>query len=304
MRETLRVPGRRWASFMEGNGASSFRREIRRWTQAFIDALFPPRCLGCGVFYDFRAKGDAEDSGPLIMKEAFFQMAFEEVVRRVLSPQVCPSCVQGFAPLAPPWCPVCGVMFAGRQGHDHLCPACDGISRAFGKARAVGAYAQGWMTAVHRLKYEGKIQLARPLGRLLFMTYCRLWKEAPMDLVLPVPLHRRRMQERGFNQAYLLVRKWPRYAAQSGKAPGAFRIARDILFRTRWEHAQTGLSRSRRRASIRGAFRVKRPDAVAGKKILLVDDVHTTGATVEACAEALTQAGALQVDVLTLARTL
>jgi len=100
------------------------------------------------------------------------------------------------------------------------------------------------------------------------------------------------------------VKDWPRYSLISNKPEFEFRISGDILIRTRWERPQTGLNRKERMAAIQGAFAVKKPFLAAGKRILLVDDVHTTGATAEACAEALTKAGALKVDVLTLARTL
>jgi ComF family protein len=195
-------------------------------------------------------------------------------------------------------------MFHGRQGLDHLCPACDGSVRVFGKARAVGAYAEKMMQAVHRLKYDGKIQLARPLGMLMFHAFCRIWDDDPVDWVMPVPLHRRRLKSRGYNQASLLVRDWPRYSRLSQRPPFAYRISKEILIRTRWEKSQTGLSRKARSAGVRNAFTVKSPSRVRGKKILLVDDVHTTGATIEACAAILRRAGARQVDVLTLARTL
>jgi ComF family protein len=292
------------SSFLSKKPLLFFKRVARRWMTPFRDVLFPSRCLICGILYDAGTNGDDTDFIDWMTEEDLFKASFEQVMNRLLSRCTCPECVTGFVPILSPLCPVCGVMFIGRQGTDHLCPKCDAELRAFGKARAVGVYEQGMMTAVHRLKYEGKIQLAHPFGMLMFILFYRIWNEDPVDVVIPVPLHRRRLKSRGFNQAYLLVKNWPRYSLIYGKPEFAYRISGDILIRTRWERPQTGLNRKERRAGIQGAFAVKKPSLVAGKRILLVDDVHTTGATAEACATALTEAGAFKVDVLTLARTL
>ena len=107
---------------------------------------------------------------------------------------------------------------------------------------------------------------------------------------MPVPLHRKRLVQRGFNQAYLLVRTW-------GKA-----VNRSMLRRTRPTSFQTGLKRKERFANVRGAFAVNDPAAVRGKRVLLVDDVYTTGATVMECTRTLLKNGASSVDILTIAR--
>ncbi|MBW1776068.1 MAG: ComF family protein [Deltaproteobacteria bacterium] len=279
-------------------------KAVSWWWAPFRDALFPPRCLICGVFHDSRPDPDQVRGTDAMDDSRLFKTPFADGMAHVLGSFACPVCMPEFIPIASPLCPVCGVMFPGGQGPDHLCPACDKTVRAFGKARALGAYEQGWMKAVHRLKYDGKIQLGRPLGLLLFSAFCRIWETDPVDRIIPVPLNRRRLKERGFNQAWLLVRDWPRYSRKTGRPDFEYRISDDVLVRTRWERSQTGLGKKERAAGIRDAFAVKSPAKVKGERILLVDDVHTTGATVEACATALTRAGARQVDVLTLARTL
>ena len=115
-----------------------------------------------------------------------------------------------------------------------------------------------------------------------------------IDLVAPVPLHRKRLRQRGFNQAYLLVRRW--------QLPEGTAVVRDLLTRTRDTAPQTGMDRRQRRGNIKNAFCMTRPGQGTGKRVLLVDDVLTTGATAEACAEALIRDGAQRVDVLTPAR--
>ncbi len=285
-------------------GQAPFLPQIaRRWMTPFADALFPSRCLFCRAFYDPEKEGGSGNSGKLSAAASFFQRPWDQGMRQILSAFACPACTKRFVSIASPLCPVCGVMFPGREGVDHLCPACDGTVRAFGKARAVGSYEQGWIEAVHRLKYDGKTQLAGPLGLLMFFAFCRIWGEDPVDVVIPVPLHRWRLMRRGYNQAGLLVKNWTRYSRESGMPGFFFDISEEALSRTRRSRPQAGLGRKKRKADIQGAFTVIKDSRVRGKRILIVDDVHTTGATVEACATALREAGALRVDVLTLART-
>ena len=140
------------------------------------------------------------------------------------------------------------------------------------------------------------MSLAIPLGRLLFDTFRHYWTAGDIDVVAPVPLHRQRFRQRGFNQAYLLVRRWA--------LPEDTVVIRDLLVRIRATAPQTGLDRQQRRINIRKAFSVNRHGQSAGKRVLLVDDVLTTGATADACTDALIRDGATRVDVLTLARAL
>jgi ComF family protein len=189
-----------------------------------------------------------------------------------------------------PICTRCGLIFKSRQGENHLCGECLASEKPYGMARAAGVYDQALMAIVHAYKYDGRVRLAGPLSELLTAVYARHWQPGTIDLVLPVPLHPARLRERGFNQAYLLVRSW-------GDV-----VARDMLQRTRRTPPQTGLGRNGRLSNVKGAFAVKDPAAVENRHILLVDDVYTTGATVMACARILKQCHAAQVDVLTVGR--
>jgi len=152
------------------------------------------------------------------------------------------------------------------------------------------------LVLVHQLKYRGRTVLGAPLGRLLYAAFVRWFSHDPPDLIIPVPLHARRLRQRGFNQAYQLVRGWP-----SRERSG---IAREVLVRRRPTPPQTGLGRRDRRKNIRGAFTVADGKRIDGKRILLIDDVMTTGATLNECAGVLRSAGAARVDCLTLARSL
>ena len=132
----------------------------------------------------------------------------------------------------------------------------------------------------------------------------RLWDIEGIDLVVPVPLHARRLKTRGFNQAFLLVKDWPCFAGASGINITDSLIDRHLFVRDRWTEPQTGLNRKERMGNIKGAFSVTDASKISGKRILLVDDVYTTGATADECSRVLVNNGAEQVDVLTLARAM
>jgi ComF family protein len=208
----------------------------------------------------------------------------------------CPRCRGRWTAATSPLCSRCGVLFKSREGEDHLCGRCLAHPGAFNKARAAGIYDQSLRRAIQALKFKAMVQLANPLGRLLFETFARHWAEDDIDVMAPVPLHRSRFRSRGFNQSWLLMDGWP-------LAEGVAAV-RDLLVRTRGTAPQTGLDRRQRRANIRHAFAMRRPGQSAGRRVLLVDDVLTTGATVEACAAVLLRDGADRVDVVTLARAM
>ena len=250
---------------------------LEKLWEALGQALFPPRCLACGT------AGPPAGDGPL-------------------KGLVCAACADGFQAVESPFCLRCGVMFPGREGPDHLCGDCLRRSRHFDRARAAGVYDQGLMAVILALKYRGKTRSTATLGRLLLETFFRFWPEEPINIIVPVPLHRRRLRQRGFNQAHLLVRRWPQMVLEKTAAPPVWRIERAAMIRRRPTASQTGLDRRARAGNVRDAFEVVRPGAVAGRRILLVDDVMTTGATADACARTLRRAGAERVDVLTLAR--
>ena len=150
------------------------------------------------------------------------------------------------------------------------------------------------MTAVHRFKYGQREDLSRTLGSLLAEFAGRWVGEPEEPVAVPVPLHPRRLRERGFNQSALLAR-------HVARGLGA-KLDLSTLRRTRYTAAQTGLGKDERRKNVRGAFLVIHPSAVKGRTVLLVDDVLTTGNTLNQCARALRRAGARRVLCLVFAR--
>jgi ComF family protein len=202
-----------------------------------------------------------------------------------------------------PLCTCCGEPFSSREGPDHFCEQCLRRARHFRRARALAVYDGCLAALIQSFKYRGKVQLARPLGALLLGAFGFYWGSAGVDLIVPVPLHRSRLRRRGFNQALLLIDRWPSMARAGAASLGSTAIEPRVLRRLRPTPPQTGLQRRERRHNLRGVFGLKDANRVKGRRVLLVDDVLTTGATADECARVLVQAGARWVDVLTLART-
>jgi ComF family protein len=200
---------------------------------------------------------------------------------------LCAECMSQVIWVEFPVCARCG----GRPVADGLCDRCHTSPLRIETIRSVGYFEGVLREAIHRLKYGGRTVLAEPLGDLM-ATY---WMEhsVPVDLVVPVPLHAARLRERGYNQAALLARE---VARRVGLV-----VDERVLIRWRATAPQVELDAGQRKENVRAAFRCA-SDKVAHKRILLIDDVCTTGATLEACAVALYERGAHTVQALTLAR--
>jgi ComF family protein len=201
-------------------------------------------------------------------------------------------------PLAGPLCEVCGNRLVPYALQGQVCIHCEESGPSFEHATAFGEYAGALRGLVHLLKYQSVRSAARPLGISLAGTIREMFSECDGPfLLVPVPLHRERRSTRGFNQSQLIAKVAMR---ELRDLPIAF--ASKVLVRTRSTESQTGYTREQRRANLRGAFKVPDRARVKGCKILLVDDVLTTGATADECARILLRAGAKQVLVATVAR--
>ncbi len=187
-----------------------------------------------------------------------------------------------------------------------LCHLCRQAPPAFVQAVAYGVYQGQLRTLVHLLKYDGMRPIARRLGQLLAGSLeldaaALTASVSSAVLVVPVPLHAAKLRQRGFNHAALLAqsviaemrRRHPRFD---------LRLASGLLERSRATASQAGLTTRQRRQNLRGAFSAPRPAALAGRHVLLIDDVYTTGATARACSRVLIDAGAASVRVATVAR--
>lgn len=275
---------------------------LHKFYRAINQAVFPPKCLVCRTFFQPQAWGVGMNSKPAAGHACARSPSLQSQLDRVLSDYLCPACIRGMVAVESPICVCCGMPFKSRQGDDHPCGECIVSPKKFGIARAPLVYDQILTKVIHSFKYKGKIQLAAPLAELLQTTFRWFWDQESIDMIMPVPLHIKRLRKRGFNQAYLLVRNWNTAAGQNGSKLSDLRIERDVLVRTVFTAPQSALGRAERAVNIKNAFTLVDPDKIIDKRILLVDDVYTTGATVDECARILLKFGARQVDVLTLAR--
>ena len=255
-------------------------------SRAIVQAVFPCRCQACDTLLDPDALSRRQS-----------------LVTLPAGAWLCAACDSSLRPLSSPICCGCGISLNGDACADHLCQKCLTGHFAFQRARAWGAYDGSLKQLIRRFKYDGQLSAAPILGQLLDRVYQDHWSLSSIDMIVAVPLHRRRLRSRGFNQADLLVDEWLRTNRRQGFAPLPA-PKRDVLTRMRAARPQTGLAYGQRQRNMRNAFQCPAPASVTDQRILLVDDVMTTGATADACAHALLKAGARAVDVLTVARVL
>jgi len=231
------------------------------------DALFPPLCIAC-----------------------------KEVLTHEEEKAFCISCSEQISYTSESRCPICGVTFPDSPAGDHWCGSCLEERPIYTFARAAVSYGGVVHDAILQFKYGGSITRGAALAALLadFKFSDVDWPS--FDLIIPVPLHMRRLRKRGFNQSLILARA----LGKKHHLPVDF----SLLKRQKMTQTQTGLDRKEREQNIRGAFAVAHPEKIAGQNIILVDDVLTTGATVNECARVLQKAGAARVAVITLARVM
>jgi ComF family protein len=224
---------------------------------------------------------------------------------------VCKTCILAMTPVSGETCNVCGEGLPGlRQTSEfQTCSACQDSRPLFAKATAYGAYRGELRELIHLLKYEGVLPARHVLGWMLAEAIAKLnisklkIGEGPV-LVVPVPLYSSKKRQRGFNQSELIARTALKNLGLKNEGKLNFQLLTDVLLRERDTVSQIGLTRPQRAENIRGAFRVPHPSRVAGHKVLLVDDVLTTGTTASECARVLRKAGAESVWVATVGRTL
>jgi len=218
---------------------------------------------------------------------------------KISSLPVCQTCLDGIVPIEGPLCSTCGEKLFGQRFDADPAPLCDLCRRAaprFRRAVAFGAYDGPLRDLVHVFKYQWTRPAASLLGSLLNQALAGVEITEPL-LVVPVPLWPGKRRTRGFNQAEEIAR-----ALLRSRPGSSIQLNTALLVRTRETTSQTGLTRNQRRANLRGAFSVTKPEKLKGRTVLLVDDVMTTGATAGECSRVLMRAGAKQVLVATVAR--
>lgn len=245
----------------------SFLPHARTWLEGALNFLYPPVCALCGA-----ARAD------------------------VASGLVCSGCRAQARFVRPPFCERCGLPFEGALTTPFQCANCDGVELHFTSARSAAVAGGIVLEAIHRYKYQRALWLEPFLAGLLVEAASPALRGNGWDVIVPVPLFPAKQREREFNQAERLARH---LSAATG-----IQMLSGALRRVRPTPTQTRLSREQRAANMRGAFAVRRGMDFAGRRVVLVDDVFTTGATTNACAAALRAAGAREVCVWTVARGL
>nr|CAA9253159.1 Competence protein F homolog, phosphoribosyltransferase domain; protein YhgH required for utilization of DNA as sole source of carbon and energy [uncultured Armatimonadetes bacterium] len=242
--------------------SAGLRKQAKLAWDGVLDLVYPPHCLVC---------------------------------ERHARPPLCEDCTAHFAPIPEPVCAVCGRPVEGDAPCRHCAGAPEAGGWGFDTARGAAIYEGALRHAIHRFKYGRMESLGEPLGAYLAnrLVADALLSPPPPDLVIPVPIHASRERRRGFNQANVL-------AAPVAEMLGV-PLRPGLLVRTRKTPPQVGLAPEARRSNLADAFTVPGASELAGRRVLLIDDVFTTGSTVSACARALKEAGAASVRVATLA---
>ncbi len=232
------------------------------WLKSILDFVYPSRCMVCGEWEE------TEDS-------------------------VCPECCGAFDRIGHPMCTVCGKPFESSPS-DHKCGACSIKKPPYDMLRSVGKYEGSLREAVLRFKFNQRTSLAKKLGEMAAEVVNTEYESIDIDSIVPVPLHPTRLRWRGFNQSMLLSR----HIGSRNK----IWVDAYSLRRVRDTTPQVQLTPKQRDFNVRGAFAISKSQFVDGRKILLVDDVATTCATLRECAKVLRKNGAAAVYTLTIAR--
>jgi ComF family protein len=241
----------------------SLADKLKQGTERLVDFILPPRCLGCGG--EIARQGD-----------------------------VCATCWRGLSFIDGAMCECCGLPFDLAETAGMLCGPCMAERPVFDRARAALVYDDGSKALVLPFKHADRLDGAPAFARWMARAGQELLDEA--DVIAAVPLHRWRLLSRRYNQAAVLALGLSRI---SGKP-----VIPDALIRTKRTPSQGGLNARARRENVRNAFNVHpaHNDAIKGRRVLLIDDVYTTGATIESASACLLDTGALAVDALALAR--
>lgn len=249
---------------METSTAPSLRARLGRMARGMgrgaLDLLLPPLCLGCA--------SPVGSAGAL-----------------------CPVCWQKLDFISRPYCERLGTPFGADLGYGLISPKAIADPPVFARARAVARYDATARHLVHRLKYSDRLDLVDAMGGLMARAGAELLAKA--DLLIPIPLHARRLWGRRFNQAGELAKAVARHSGVE--------VSHEALRRVKATRSQVGLSASERARNLTGAFKPLGPAAISGRRVVLIDDVLTTGSTLNAAARVLRRAGAAEVDALVFA---
>lgn len=238
---------------------------VKQLFNALLDVLLPPICHICHSFIP--------NAGKI---------------------HICKLCLEKLSPITSPICTICGIPFIG-VGNNHFCGNCVANPPDFDNARGAFIYDGVLRDLIHSFKYNNLSHLRYPLANLMLINLNDFIQLEHPEIIIPVPLHSSRLRQRGFNQSVLL--------GQTISKELHLPILPDTLIRIRRTNPQVELSGIERKTNVKDAFAVKYAKRIEGKRILLIDDVMTTGSTMNECAKELKNAGASKVIAVTVART-
>ncbi len=254
---------------------------LKHTIRLFEQLLYPLKCLKCGVYID-----------PDTVKSNTMVSCF------------CGVCMElGFYPIDSPYCTKCGVKFQTTCNGNHLCESCLKMPLMLGRVRAALEYKGIIKNAIPLFKYHSKLSLAKVFEHLLFEAFLDHYQGRGIDLIMPIPLHKEKLRQRGFNQAFLMIRNFVKHYKSFVNHIPSWNIDTVSLARIKKTQPQTEFDIEQRKANLKNAFKVVNQKIIHNKHVLLIDDVFTTGATCNEAAKVLLKTGAKKVDALVLART-
>jgi ComF family protein len=261
--------------------------------------FFPLKCLKCQKIIPFANLNSLSEPGD--RHHACGHPSF-----KLFDTFFCSDCInKNLENFERPFCKGCGkkfdyIEYSGNE--NHFCSECLKAPGQIGRVRAGARYSGVVKESIHYFKYQKKLGLAEPLETIIFSGYHKYFSTSEIDVILPVPLHDSKLRQRGFNQSFLVVKNFKKIL-QKNNTSSQVEIDLYSLKRVRKTDPQIHFSAEQRKENVKNAFQVMNPDRIRNKKILLVDDVYTTGATSTEAVSELLKAGALTVDVLVIART-
>ncbi|RRJ96530.1 ComF family protein [Opitutaceae bacterium TAV4] len=250
---------------------------LRQLARGLVDVVFPPRCVHCHGLVEHASAPDV--SPPLR--------------------HVCAKCARFIRRVQPPHCTTCGHPFFGEVEGEHICEHCEGLHPEFNAGRTAVLFRGPARSLVIELKYQHGLHVLNDIETIM-RGHAYMTDFLRGATLVPVPLHPRKERERGYNQSALLARCFARAAAAASGPADAPPVVAPLLRRVIDTQTQTNLDRAARRANLKNAFALVSGASInPAQHYILIDDVFTTGSTLNACARVLRRAGALNLDVVT-----
>ena len=251
---------------------------LKNTIRLFDQLLYPLKCLKCGVYID------PDTVEPHTMEACF-----------------CDHCMTlGFYPIDSPFCLKCGFKFHNRFNENHVCEACLKKPLNLDRVRAALEYKGIVKDAIPLFKYHSKLSISKVFETILFDTFLCHYAQSCIDIIMPIPLHKKKLRKRGFNQAFLLIRNFMKNYKKAFDQSPLWKIDTISLARIKMTQPQTGFDIDQRKANLKNAFKVINPKIIDNKHILLIDDVFTTGSTVNSISKLLREHNCSKVYVLTI----